>query len=90
MVASGVIIGRAEKARAEFARIGVRRAPETLTENERRVCELAAVGEHNPTIAARLFISVRTVEANLSRGYRKLGITNRAQLGVALARESAD
>ena len=80
----------AEKARAEFARIGVRRAPETLTENERRVCELAAVGEHNPTIAARLFISVRTVEANLSRGYRKLGITNRAQLGVALARESAD
>ena len=74
------------KARGELARIGVRRAPSTLTENERRVCELAAAGESNPAIAARLFISVRTVEAHLSRAYRKLGIANRAQVGVALAR----
>ena len=74
------------KASSELARIGVRRAPSALTENERRVCELAAAGESNPSIAARLFVSVRTVEAHLSRSYSKLGIANRAQLGVALAR----
>ena len=74
------------KASSELARIGVRRAPSTLTENERRVCELAAAGESNRAIAARLFVSVRTVEAHLSRAYSKLGIANRAQLGLALAR----
>ena len=74
------------KATSELARIGVRRAPSALTENERRVCELAAAGESNPVIAARLFVSVRTVEAHLSRAYSKLGIANRAQLGLALAR----
>ena len=42
---------------------------------------LAVSGESNPAIAARMFISVRTVEANLSRAHRKLGITRRAAWG---------
>ena len=36
-------------------------------------------------IAARMFVSAKTVEANLSRVYRKLGISARTQLGRALA-----
>jgi DNA-binding CsgD family transcriptional regulator len=75
----------AEKASAEIARIGVRRAPEELTEGEQRVAELAAQGLTNPDIAARLFISRRTVEANLARAYGKLGIHSRAELGAVMA-----
>jgi DNA-binding NarL/FixJ family response regulator len=32
-----------------------------------------------------MFVSAKTVEANLSRVYRKLGISARTQLGRALA-----
>jgi DNA-binding CsgD family transcriptional regulator len=75
-----------EKAAAEIARIGVRRAPKDLTESESRVAELAAQGLSNPEIAGRLFMSRRTVEANLSRAYGKLGIRSRAELGTTMAR----
>ena len=79
----------AEKARAEIARIGVRRAPEELTEGEERVAELAAQGLTNPEIATRLFMSRRTVEANLARAYGKLGIRSRAELGAVMAKRKA-
>lgn len=74
-----------DAARAEIARIGVRRAPEELTVNEQRVAELAAAGLTNREIAAKLFLSRRTVEANLARAYRKLGIRSRAELGAQMA-----
>jgi DNA-binding CsgD family transcriptional regulator len=64
----------------------VHRAPSDLTESETRTAELAAQGLTNPEIAARLFMSRRTVEANLARAYNKLGIRSRAELGTALAR----
>ena len=35
----------------------------------------------NTDVAAALFISPKTVEANLARIYRKLGINSRAELG---------
>jgi DNA-binding CsgD family transcriptional regulator len=35
----------------------------------------------NKDVAAALFISPKTVEANLARIYRKLGIKTRAELG---------
>jgi DNA-binding CsgD family transcriptional regulator len=76
----------ADMARNEIARIGVRRAPTQLTENEERVAHLAAAGHTNAEIAARLFMSRRTVEANLARAYTKLGIGSRAELGAAMAR----
>ncbi len=76
----------AEMARREIARIGVRRAPVELTEGEKRVAEMAAQGLKNPEIAARLFISRRTVEANLARAYQKLGIRSRAQLGAVMSK----
>lgn len=75
----------AEKARREVARIGVRaEAQRGLTPVEERIAELAAAGETNREIASALFISVKTVEDNLSRIYRKLGIRSRAQLGAIL------
>jgi DNA-binding CsgD family transcriptional regulator len=76
----------AEKARAELRRISGRRAPtEELTETERRVAELAAQGRSKKEIAAELFMGVSTVEAHLSRVYRKLGIRSRAALASHLA-----
>jgi DNA-binding NarL/FixJ family response regulator len=48
------------------------------------VAELAANGLTNREVAAQLFMSPKTVEANISRIYRKLGINSRAQLGARL------
>lgn len=69
---------------AEIGRIGLRRAGTDLTETERRVAELAATGMTSKQIAEALFMSVRSVETNLTRIYRKLDITSRAELGVRL------
>ena len=75
----------AERARAELQRVATRQAPATLTPTERQIAQLAADGLTNKGIAARMFVSAKTVEANLSRVYRKLGISARTQLGRALA-----
>jgi DNA-binding CsgD family transcriptional regulator len=76
----------AAKAREELTRIGGRRpASKDLTETERRVASLAAQGHSNKEIAAALFVSVHTVEAHLSRIYRKLEIRSRAELGRRIA-----
>ncbi|WP_083268674.1 helix-turn-helix domain-containing protein [Lentzea guizhouensis] len=56
-----------------------------LTASERRVVELAAAGETNRAIADHLFVTLRTVEVHLTRSYRKLGISSRAELPHALA-----
>jgi DNA-binding CsgD family transcriptional regulator len=72
----------ADRARAELARVNVVPSRDlTLTPSERRVAELAASGMTNRDVAAALFISPKTVEANLARIYRKLGINSRAELG---------
>lgn len=74
----------AERARLELhSSAGVPPSPQpspTLTSTERRVAERAAGGLSNRDIAAELFISAKTVEMNLSRAYRKLGIRSRSQL----------
>ncbi|MBO0870146.1 MAG: helix-turn-helix transcriptional regulator, partial [Micromonosporaceae bacterium] len=51
-----------------------------LTVREWQVADLAAAGHTSPTIAARLGLSVRTVNNHLSRSYAKLGIAGRGQL----------
>ena len=72
----------ANRARAELARAEVVPTDDlALTPSERRVAELAASGMTNRDVAAALFISPKTVEANLGRIYRKLGIKSRAELG---------
>mgnify|MGYP002822326562 CR=1 FL=1 len=71
-----------ERVRHELARTNVRRsAAAQLSPTEQRVAELAATGMTNRDIASALFISPKTVESNLSRVYRKLGIRSRAELG---------
>jgi DNA-binding CsgD family transcriptional regulator len=83
--------GWALMAREELARARGRRGDsERLTPSERKVCELAAAGLRNQEIAARLFLSGKTVEANLTRAYRKLGVRSRAQLSAVLARAGED
>ena len=76
----------ANKARAEIGRLGGRRARDRdeLTETERRIAELAAAGRSNREIAGELFVSERTVEANLTRAYRKLGVRSRTELARRL------
>lgn len=72
----------AQRARDELARTNVAPSRELeLTPSEQRVADLAASGMSNRDIAARLFISPKTVEHNLGRVYRKLGIRSRAELG---------
>jgi ATP/maltotriose-dependent transcriptional regulator MalT len=72
----------AERARAEIARTRVSATHDLgLTPSELRVAELAASGMTNRDVAAALFISPKTVESNLARIYRKLGIHSRAELG---------
>jgi DNA-binding CsgD family transcriptional regulator len=75
----------AKRARGELSRLGGRRDPDELTATEERVAALAASGLTNREIAAAAFMSPKTVEANLSRIYRKLGIRSRAELGLRLA-----
>ena len=58
---------------------------DALTAAELRVARLAAKGLTNHEIAQALFITTNTTKAHLSRIYRKLGITRRDQLEVALA-----
>jgi DNA-binding NarL/FixJ family response regulator len=75
----------AKRARAELARVPVRRAPGDLTPTEERIAGLAASGLTNRVIAEQIFVSPKTVESNLARVYRKLAIRSRAELGRAMA-----
>ncbi|RSS67951.1 LuxR family transcriptional regulator [Streptomyces sp. WAC06273] len=56
-----------------------------LSEAELRVAELAAAGETNREISGKLFITVSTVEQHLTRVYRKLRLSGRADLRACLA-----
>jgi DNA-binding CsgD family transcriptional regulator len=77
----------AERARAELTRIGGRAPGVTsLTATEERVAALAAQGMTNREIAGQLFMTVRTVEWNLSKVYRKLHLRSRTELARAVGR----
>lgn len=81
----------AERTRAEIGRLGLRhRSPDELTASERRIAELAAAGLTNRQVAEAAFVSPKTVEANLARVYRKLGIRSRAELGARMSAEARD
>ncbi|WKX70491.1 LuxR family transcriptional regulator [Streptomyces sp. XD-27] len=58
----------------------------TLTDAERRVASLAAAGHTNREIAAKLYITVSTVEQHLTRVYRKINISQRQDLPASLDR----
>ncbi|MEU6506001.1 AAA family ATPase [Streptomyces sp. NPDC046942] len=56
-----------------------------LTPTEARIAELVGGGATNREVAAKLFISVKTVEGTLSRVYRKVGVRSRTALAHAMA-----
>jgi DNA-binding CsgD family transcriptional regulator len=76
----------AERARLELEATGERARKLTvetrdeLTSQETQVARLAARGETNREIAARLFISANTVEYHLHKVFRKLDVKSRTQL----------
>jgi DNA-binding CsgD family transcriptional regulator len=55
-----------------------------LTARERRVSELVAEGLPNAAIAARLYLSVYTVQDHLKAIFEKLDVSNRGQLVARL------
>ncbi|MFC0602423.1 LuxR family transcriptional regulator [Streptomyces palmae] len=61
-----------------------------ISGSERRVAALAAHGYTNREIAAKLFITVSTVEQHLTRVYRKLKITRRQELPPVEFKDSVD
>jgi DNA-binding CsgD family transcriptional regulator len=81
----------AERARRELQATGetVRKrtveSRDDLTPQERQIAELARDGLSNPEIAARLFVSRRTVEWHLRHVFAKLDIHSRRDLSAALA-----
>lgn len=82
----------ARRAEAELARTVVAPSEDLsrLTPSEQRVAEMAASGATNKDIAAAMFISAKTVEHNLTKIYRKLQISSRAELGRRMDQAGED
>jgi DNA-binding CsgD family transcriptional regulator len=72
---------------------GPRRRPksgwDSLTEAERVVADLVAEGLSNPAVAARLYLSRRTVQGHVSSILGKLGVTSRVELATMVTRHDA-
>lgn len=90
----------ASRARARLREAGIRsRRPvltpraktgwDALTDTERKVAELVVEGYSNPDIAARMFISRRTVQSHVSSILTKLNVTSRVELAVTASRQGA-
>jgi ATP/maltotriose-dependent transcriptional regulator MalT len=62
-------------------RVGV----DALSSREREISELVAQGLTNREIAARLFLSQKTVESHLSKAFGKLGVSSRAALAAQVS-----
>lgn len=60
----------------------------SLTRAELGVVKLISEGLRNKEVAARLFVSPRTVQAHLTHVYAKLGLTSRVQLAQEAARRT--
>jgi DNA-binding CsgD family transcriptional regulator len=77
----------AEKSAADLARLPGRRpsSQDDLTTREREIAELVGEGLANKEIAAKLFVTVNTVEKTLTRVYSKLGVRSRMELAKRLS-----
>ncbi|MEU8344752.1 AAA family ATPase [Spirillospora sp. NPDC048832] len=87
----------AERARRELLATGetIRKrrdkaaADARLTPQEQQIALLVRDGLSNPEVAARLFVSPRTVEWHLRQVFTKLGISSRKQLPDVLPRDES-
>lgn len=75
----------AARATEELERVAPGRATGAITATEGRIAQLVAEGLQNREIAGTLFLSVATVEAHLTRIYRKLDLRSRAELARYVA-----
>jgi DNA-binding CsgD family transcriptional regulator len=84
----------AERARGEFVATGIRSqrrsdpSSHQLTAQEREIARVVGSGATNQEAAAALFLSPKTVEAHLSRVYRKLGLRSRTELALRLTSDA--
>jgi DNA-binding NarL/FixJ family response regulator len=78
-VARGEIIIQPEIANRLLSRVGRGRTSESLTAREHEVLRLLARGLRNKEIAARLFVSERTVNFHLANIYQKLNVSGRTE-----------
>jgi len=84
----GAVRGAAAGSTYLHPRLGARLAAEPeadskkddLTDREREVLKLIALGHTNSEIAAQLYLSVRTVESHRAHIQQKLGLQTRAEL----------
>ena len=60
-----------------------------MTAQGHQIARLVVGGTSNKGIAAQLFLGPKTVEAHLTRIYRKLGVHSRTQLAAQLDRPGA-
>jgi DNA-binding CsgD family transcriptional regulator len=58
---------------------------DSLSARELEIAALVADGLTNREIAARLFLSEKTVESHMTRVFQKLGLRSRAQVAAAIA-----
>jgi LuxR family maltose regulon positive regulatory protein len=63
------------------------RRPDGLTDREAEVLGRLTSGHTNLEIAAKLVVSVHTVERHLQNAYRKIGVRNRADAAAYMARD---
>ncbi|WP_033263500.1 helix-turn-helix transcriptional regulator [Amycolatopsis vancoresmycina] len=86
--------------RARFRGFGIRRGPtvkhrqathgwDSLTPTETKIAGLVVAGLSNPQIAARLFLSPRTVATHVSHILAKLGVHSRIDIAREATRNSA-
>lgn len=63
--------------------------PDGLSAREAEVLRLLTLGHTNLEIAAKLVVSVHTVERHLQNAYRKIGVRNRADAAAYMARDDS-
>jgi DNA-binding CsgD family transcriptional regulator len=90
--AEGATLSTAEAVAYAQRGRGERKRPatgwESLTPTERDVVRLVGDGLGNNDIAARLFVSPRTVQSHLRHAYAKLAPTSRVQLAQEAVRHT--
>ena len=75
-----IAVGRSRRSGQAAKRPRNQHVKEDLSDREREVLALLALGYTNKEVAERLYLSVRTVESHRARIQRKLLVSSRAEL----------